>query len=263
MHGFHSDKRRYFQMQYECSRDYILPFLEGHVDLSEPKDILEIGCAEAGVLKAFTEKGHRCLGIELSPSRVELARKFMAEEIAAGKVEFMTKDIYDIEVNKDIGHRFDVVILKDVIEHIYDQAKFIARLDAYLKPGGIVYFGFPPWYMPFGGHQQTATKKILMAPYYHILPKPIYKGILSLFGEKKRRIEDLMEIKDTAISIERFERIVKKENFSIDKRQFYLINPIYKHKFNLKPRKQFGFLGAIPFFRNFVTTCVYYIISKK
>lgn len=263
MHGFHSDKRRYFQMQYECSRDYILPFLEGHVDLSTPKDILEIGSAEAGVLKAFTEHGHRCLGIELSPSRVENAKKFMVQEMNDGLIDFFAKDIYDIDVDRDIGHRFDVVILKDVIEHIHDQAKFIARLGAFLKPGGIVFFGFPPWYMPYGGHQQMATKKILMAPYYHILPRPIYKGILSLFGERKGRIDDLLEIKDTAISIERFERIVNKENFSIDKRQLFLVNPIYSHKFNMKPRKQFGLLGAIPFFRNFVTTCAYYVISKK
>lgn len=263
MHGFHTDKKRYFQMQYESSKNYIIPFIKPHVDLSQSLNVLEIGCAEAGVLKAFTEQGHRCVGIELSPSRVALASDFMSREVQEGQIKFMAKDIYDIDVDRDIGHRFDVVILKDVIEHIHDQAKFIARLDAFLKPNGVVFFGFPPWYMPYGGHQQIATKKILMAPYYHILPMPLYKGILKLFGERQGRIDDLVEIKETAISIERFQRIIKKENFEIKERQFFLVNPIYKYKFNLKPRRQLPLLGSIPFFRNFVTTCAYYVVAKK
>ena len=260
MHDFHTNKEVYFDYQYRNSKNYIVPFVQPWLEERRTLHVLEIGCGEAGVLKAFTELGHACLGIELSQSRVDIARQFMAEELENGKIDFITRNIYDIDVEADIGHRFDLVILKDVIEHIPNQEKFIRQLHNFLKPDGIVFFGFPPWYMPFGGHQQMATKKILSMPYYHILPKSIYRGILKLFGERENRIKDLMEIKDTAISIERFERIVINSNFKILNRQLYLFNPIYRYKFNLKPRRQATLIAAIPFLRNFLSTCAYYVI---
>ena len=45
-------------------------------------------------------------------------------------------------------------------------------------------------------------------------------------------------------------------------KQWFLFNPIYKYKFGLEPRKQNWLFGAIPFVRNFVTTCAYYTIQK-
>ena len=85
---------------------------------------------------------------------------------------------------------------------------------------------------------------------------------MRLFGETKRTIESLIEIKETGISIERFERITKKENFQIVEKTHFLINPNYEIKFGLNPKTQFGLISAIPFVRNFFTTAVYYLIKK-
>ena len=116
--------------------------------------------------------------------------------------------------------------------------------------------------MPHGGHQQVCKNKVLtVLPWFHLLPKPLYKGMLKLSGEYDPVIKELLEIKDTGISIERFERLVKGSGYTIPLKTFYLINPIYQYKFGLKPRKQIGIISAIPFFRNFVTTCVYYLIK--
>ena len=56
--------------------------------------------------------------------------------------------------------------------------------------------------------------------------------------------EDLLEIKDTGISIERFEKIVKQTNYRVINKTHYLINPIYKYKFGWKARKQLPILKA-------------------
>jgi hypothetical protein len=80
-------------------------------------------------------------------------------------------------------------------------------------------------------------------------------------GEHEITIKELMEIKDTQITIERFERIVKASGLRVLYKEHYLINPIYKYKFGLQPRKQFGLITHIPFFRNFMTTCVYYSVG--
>lgn len=263
MYDFHKDKKSYFEFQFLTSRDYIIPFLKPFMDFDQPLDVLEIGCGEAGVLKAFTDMGHKCLGIELMQGRIDLAKQFLATEEEKGLIRFINKNIYDIDVQKDIGHQFDLIILKDVIEHIPQQEVFIKKLHAFLKPEGKIFFAFPPWQMPFGGHQQLCRSKILSKlPYYHLLPMPLYQGILKSFGEPESVQKDLTEIKETGISIERFERIVKKD-YNILRKKHYLFNPIYKYKFNLQPREQSSLVSALPYLRDFLTTCVYYLISEQ
>ena len=74
--------------------------------------------------------------------------------------------------------------------------------------------------------------------------------------------KELLEIKSTGISIERCERLVLKNNYTIEAKKHYLINPIYRFKFGWKPKEQYSLVQKIPFFRNFLTTCVYYLIRK-
>ena len=71
------------------------------------------------------------------------------------KVEFLCQNIYEDAFLSRFKNQFDVIILKDVIEHVPEQEKFVPYLKNFLKPGGQIFFGFPPWYMPFGGHQQV------------------------------------------------------------------------------------------------------------
>ncbi|MBD3615672.1 MAG: methyltransferase domain-containing protein [Gracilimonas sp.] len=264
MYEFHKDKSRYFDMQYKTGRDYILPFITDLLPRREQLHILEIGCAEAGVLKAFTELGHKCVGIELSEWRTALAKKYMQKEIREGLISFLNRDILEINPSEEFKDLFDVVILKDVIEHINNQEEFIKTLKKFIDPDGIVFFGFPPWYMPFGGHQQIAHNKWLSKlPYFHLLPKPVYKWVLKIAGEPDIKIQGLLEIKETGISIERFEKIVKSSGWKIEKKKYWLFNPIYKWKFGVKARRVFPLFSSIPFIRNFWTSAIYYAIKQR
>jgi len=258
MFEFHADRKRYFDIQVLNAGKYVIPFIEEKYPVRQGMRILEIGCGEGGVLKAFINKGCEGVGVELDAPRIEDAKKFMLEDIASGRIRFVVKDIYKVDVVNDFKGLFDIILLKDVIEHIHDQAKLIGWMKNFLKPGGIVFFGFPPWYMPFGGHQQICKSRISRLPYLHLLPKGIYKWILK---NRKENVEEMMEVRETGISIERFEKICKKEGYILFHKRHYLLNPIYEWKFGWKPRKQAGLISAIPFFRNFLTTCVYYIIQ--
>ena len=262
MFEFHVDKARYFDMQFRTSKEYIIPFVSPHLNLQQSKQILEIGCAEAGVLKAFVDEGHICTGIELNQSRVDVAKSFLKKEIEDGKIKIINKNIFDIDAGQ-FDFKFDLIILKDVIEHLPDQQIFIRELKKLLKPNGLIFFGFPPWQMPFGGHQQICKSRLAaLLPYYHILPRFLYKGMLKLFGEKKDTIKELLEIKDCGISIEKFERIAKQEGYQVVEETHFSINPIYKFKFNLKVRKQAKIITQIPYLRNYLTTAVYYLIKQ-
>jgi hypothetical protein len=105
-----------------------------------------------------------------------------------------------------------------------------------------------------------ASSKISKIPYIHLLPRGVYRWVLR---RNKEQVKDLMEIRDTGISIERFEKICKRQGYNIIHKRHYLINPIYEWKFGWKPRRQSVLIRSIPFVRNFFTTCVYYIIQPK
>lgn len=260
MFEFHTDRKRYFDIQYLNAKKYVLPFVETAWPIHDGLRVLEIGCGEGGVLKAFIERGCKGVGVELDEFRLTYAREWMQQEITDNQVLFISKDIYKTEPD-EMGGRFDLIVLKDVIEHIPQQDRLLQRLHEFLLPGGAIYFGFPPWYMPYGGHQQICKNKWLSRlPYYHLLPRSIYRWLLLRAGEN---VEEMMEIRDTGISIERFERICSQTGYAIKAAEFYLVNPIYEYKFGWKPRTQMAWLGAIPFLRNFVTTCVYYLVQPK
>ncbi len=259
----HTDVAEMLRQQIENAANYVLPFIAETKEIVPGTRILEIGCGEGGVLKPFVDKGCICVGVDLDAIRIDRANAHFTEEIAAGKMTFLLQNIYEDAFLQAYANSFDVIILKDVIEHIPNQEAFIPFLKKLMAPKAVVFFGFPPWYMPFGGHQQLCQSGLASKlPYYHILPMGIYKSILKGCGESAKVIQELEEIKNTGITIERFERIVKNNSFKVSNKQWYLFNPIYKYKFGLQPRKQNFVFGAIPFLRNFLTTCVYYSIQE-
>ena len=114
--------------------------------------MLEVGCGEGGNLLPFLERGCPCVGVDLNAPQVERAQGYLADAAPAGQVELRAQDMYATSP-EDLG-TFDFFFLRDVIEHIFDQERFMAFIRDFLAPGGVLFIGFPPWYMPFGGHQQ-------------------------------------------------------------------------------------------------------------
>jgi SAM-dependent methyltransferase len=224
---------------------------------------LEIGCAEGGVLLAFLERGCTGVGVELSEPRAAQAARFLQAHLEHGRCRILSKNIYDPAFETEFRAQFDLIVLKDVIEHIPDPQRLMGFMKTCLKPGGQIFLGFPPWQMPFGGHQQVCRTRLGKMPWLHLLPKGWYRALLRLFGEGDLTIRELMDVHDTGLSLERFERIVHDSGYAITHKLLYLVNPIYRYKFKLKPRRQFGWVAAIPWFRNFWTTCGYYLITPQ
>lgn len=264
MFEYHKDKDRYFEMQYLTARDFIIPFIQSSKKLTPGFRVLEIGCAEAGVLKAFLEIAAKAVGIDLNKSRIELANEYHVEAVKSGQIQFLNENIYKLRPHENGMELFDIIVLKDVIEHIPDQEKFIPYLSQFLKPDAVIFFGFPPWYMPFGGHQQMCRSSWLARlPWVHLLPTFLYKSLLKLSKQPSAVVEELIEIKETGISIERFEKICRQSQLSIVNKRFYFSNPIYKFKFGLQPKILPSIFASIPYLRNYYTTAAYYLIKQR
>ena len=258
----HSNRRQYFKEQSITTEKYVIPYIEKIISINENTKVLEVGCGEGGNLLPFIERGCPCVGIDLNEKQIKNAAIFIKEATPKLNIKLISQDIYDIDL-ESIG-KFDLVFMRDVIEHIHDQEKFMKFLKQFLKPEGRVFFGFPPWWMPFGGHQQICGSMLLSKlPFFHLLPKSLYHLILKSFGEKKATIDSLLEIKDTGITINRFERILKEKAYHIEKKDFYFINPHYEAKFGLSPRLLAKGIDSIPYIRDFFTTCYYCVVKMK
>ena len=259
---FHKDRNKYFGFQHHNSQTTIVPLVEKYFDLKEGSRVLEVGCRDGGVLYPFLEKKCHITGFDLDAGPVEQAKERYKEAIEAGQAEFFVKNVHDYvkEFENDETKKFDVIVLKDVIEHVYGHQEMINGLKLLLRKNGVIYFGFPPWQNPYGGHQQVLSNKFLaLLPYYHLLPNFIYYGIIKTFEASSFGF--IKATKDTQITPEKFEKIVKEESLQVRERILYLVSPMYQYKFNLKPRVQFDWLAGIPYLRNYFTTTCDYIVS--
>jgi SAM-dependent methyltransferase len=256
----HKNTLQYFDEQAYTTREYIVPFIKRMRNINLPFSVLEIGCGEAGNLLPFVELGCRCAGIDYSERKIEQAKKNFAGHPNEKNIRLFCSDIYESEM--EFGG-FDLVIVRDVIEHIHGHERFLKAIQQYMYNETLVFFAFPPWQNPFGGHQQMCKSKWLSnLPWFHLLPKKGYAGLMKLFGETQATIDGLLEIKETRISIETFERLLK-QDYSILQKRLYLINPNYEVKFGLKPRKLWHWLANIIYLRNFYCTCGYYLLKLK
>jgi SAM-dependent methyltransferase len=256
----HINRNQYFSEQIYTTKVHVIPYIEESMEITSDTTVLEIGCGEGGNLLPFLDMGCRVYGVDLNRGKIKKALKFFADHDEAYKATFICEDIYKLSL--DDLPAVDLIIMRDVIEHIPNQAKFLAFVKRFLNPGGKIFFGFPPWQMPFGGHQQTCKNKILAhLPWFHLLPRFMYAGLLRAFGEDDKKLISLMEIRDTRISIERFRAIIQEHNYVVDRETLWLFNPNYEVKFNLKPKKQSPLIAGLPWFRNFLTTCCYCLVS--
>ena len=204
----------------------------------------------------FAEMGCEVTGIDLSAERIAQANSFFR----ALNVEatFCAIDFFEMECF-DETDKYDIILVHDVIEHIEQKARFFNHIKQFVARNGIIFWGFPAWQMPFGGHQQICRNKFCsMLPFIHLLPKSIYGRVLSIFGESESCINELMNIKKCRMSIEKFERLIRESNHILIDRRLWLINPHYKQKFNLTPRKLYV-LSHVKYVRNFFATSCFYI----
>ena len=97
-------------------------------------DVLDVGCAEGANAHALRAAGAtRIAGIEVDERFAEVARTRL-DEVVTGSVEG--------ELPWPAGS-FDTVLCYDVLEHLRDPWKALARLRDRLRPGGRVHVALP------------------------------------------------------------------------------------------------------------------------
>ncbi|MDO5523966.1 MAG: class I SAM-dependent methyltransferase [Bacteroidia bacterium] len=167
----------------------------------------------------FSQRGCEVTGIDISAVRIEEAKQFFQEERLSGN--FFCQDIFTVKTNA----KYNIIIIHDVIEHVLAKKRLLTIAANLLKSNGLIYVGFPPWQMPFGGHQQICHNRIISSlPFIHLLPGKAYKTLLKKIGVNRRTIDELMEIKDCRTTIEYLKKLVKEIDLTQLGETYYLIN---------------------------------------
>jgi 2-polyprenyl-3-methyl-5-hydroxy-6-metoxy-1,4-benzoquinol methylase len=98
------------------------------------KKILDIGCGWGQALLYFQEKGMACYGFDPAPEAVDYAKNQGLNVVQAGMEKM---DIFP-------GHKFDVVTLLNVLEHLADPVATLLEIrDKLLKPKGLLIIDVP------------------------------------------------------------------------------------------------------------------------
>lgn len=249
---------KYFNELATTSRECFLPYIDKFIKIAPGMRVLEAGCGVGGNLLPFAEAGCWTVGVDIAEWKIGEAERLFSKYGAKGR--FIASDFFSLN---DLEGNFDLIICHDVIEHIADKVSFLGEMKKYLKAGGAVFMAFPAWQMPFGGHQQMCSSKILSKlPFIHLLPSGLYRKLLERGGETPSKISALMEIKETKCPVETFESVAAKAGMRIADRTLWLVNPHYKVKFGLMPVKLPGFLSAVPVLRDFLSTSCFYILGN-
>ncbi len=256
----YSDRRIYFEELAQTSKEYISRYISAYKDIKSCCHVMEIGCGEGGNLVPFAEIGCEVCGIDISAGKIDNARRFFGEKGLDG--EFICSDFIRYDIGAHIG-RYDLVIMHDVIEHIEpeDKDEFMSRAKALLRPSGVIMSAFPAWKMPFGGHQQICRNRLCRLPFIHLLPERWYEGYLKICKEKDDKVNELMSIRRSGMSIEDFESLCNRTGLKIKDRTLWLINPHYKAKFGLRPVKLNKHLSGFRWIGNHLSTSCFYILT--
>ena len=245
-------KEYYFNYQLILANNFYIPLLQ-RLDINiNGKKTLDVGCGDGGFITAFSNSGAMSTGIEV--------KDFKWDEDS--KVNFIVADII---TNPDIlqNKLFDIIILRDVIEHINKDKKdtFITIVSNLLNENGIILITFPPFLSPFGLHQQVFCKSILRyIPFLSLLPWQLLKVLFYIFRENTQSINEMYEVKQSSMKINKFLKIIKKLQLKVTYEEFYFIRPSHELRYGFKVIRTF--LGKVPIIRELFVTGTVFILKK-
>jgi SAM-dependent methyltransferase len=95
--------------------------------------LLDLGCSSGSFLESLKGEGWKLHGIEMSTECAKIAEAKSGAHVFVG-------DILEAPFRRE---SFDVITCFDVLEHLYEPLRVMAKVGEWLKPGGIFYVLVP------------------------------------------------------------------------------------------------------------------------
>lgn len=235
---------RHFYEQADFARDFLIPFCKKNIPEFSGSDsfrILNVGCAEGGDLSVFEAEQKEAYGIEICSNRVELGRRLNPNaRLSVGDIT--QKESLPTE-------HFDLIILRDVIEHVQDQEAAFNNILELLKPNGYLFISFPLKYSPYAGHQQSCRPFLKYFIYITMWPPKAIRFFCKL-SKVPQSADEIIYNKRHALSFYRLNKLIK-NRFSYVVKDFYILRPGFKRRYGLPTLKMLN----IPILREVSLGC--------
>jgi len=217
-------------MQYRLAVHTLIPWLHHINVLPNNASVCEIGCAEGGVLDAFVEHGTQyALGTDIAGPLLDQISAPIANHLGI-EATFVHHDVIGDDIPDAWKERFDVVLLRDVIEHLDDAERALVNIRRLIRKGGCVVLTFPPYTSPFGGHQQLLGTKLGALPFVHLLPKKLFRSIIDRGDPMNSgEVERLNHIRCSADGIK---SSAKHAGLQLLDERYFGIRPVFRWKYN-------------------------------
>lgn len=233
----------YWGYQYRLAREVLVKQLVADGALWEGAAVAEIGCAEGGVMLACVQAGAaRALGTDIESARLKAGETIVRAVSTAltadccppleERITFSTHDILFDEPRAEWLGAFDLVILRDVLEHLANPTLALSNIQRVLKPNGYVLVEFPPYNSPFGGHQHLLGNRWGKLPYMHLLPEPLFRW-MTASGTHPLNIEEVRRLRSVRLTPRKFFRAAHEAGYVLRAERYYLLRPVFKMKFGL------------------------------
>jgi 2-polyprenyl-3-methyl-5-hydroxy-6-metoxy-1,4-benzoquinol methylase len=244
---FFSWHEYYWTYQYHLAAKFHIPLMESWGVVFENAKILDVGCGDGGFTAAMADRGARCVGVEIK----EFKRKANGDP----RLRYVIQDVTTPDAPEKLGADYDLVVLRDVIEHIplAQKENFLLSLERFLNHTGKIFFTFPPFYSPYGLHQQTALKSKLRAiPYLHYVPWFLLRKLATWAGEPSASLAVAEEIVQCRMTMRHFKQLARKTGMTILHEKHYFVRPSHEIRYGVKTRG--AWFGKMPVLREILVS---------
>jgi SAM-dependent methyltransferase len=221
----------YLAYEKELGRAGLIPALARRGFDPAGKAVLDAGCGYGGVLAALAEAYplRKALGLDLDADMIARGRA-----AAPAGVVLEAGDFFSLSEGG-----FDLILMRDVLEHMPNAGEALRKAEALLAPGGLIFASFAPFWSPFGGHQHNGAGFFSRVPWLHVLPEAWFRRALRLDGNSYKSgralADDMESVLRTRLTLGRFRRMLPAAGLRLEGFSRYLIRPDYRVKFGLKP----------------------------
>jgi SAM-dependent methyltransferase len=170
--------------------------------------------------------------------------------------------VLDLEVE----HAFDLVLMCELLEHVPERDRLLGVAARALKPDGRLVVTFPPYWSPFGGHQQLASTWLRAIPYAHYLPAPLFFRLARIgdnpYMTREDAIDDVVSVRRTRLTIAGAERGFRRAGLRILRRRMWLLRPEYRVRYGVRPLPA-RIVGSVPLLRELGVLGADYLLAPR
>lgn len=256
----------YWSYQYELARTYLVPCLRAWGVWSEGVRVLDVGCGDGGASAALAQSGASVHGFDLDPRRVEGAMHTARERHIA--LDLGVADITDAATLARFGGPYDLVLFRDVLEHIPDVDAALANSRARLADGGAIVVIYPPYWSAFGGHQQILhpPRKLgvrwAKLPFVHWLGLPTWRALARSAQGDDAQWPEIETIRRAQLTVGGLAARARTHGLEVAQARRYLLRPTFHLRYGT-PVVGAGPLGHLPGLRELVVMGSWELLRVK